>query len=84
MSRQTSVRRAEDWELLEALELAIDDVADAMENLRGFEDFEEWFDTLDDLHSWMNLRREELEVNETADYNDQINELRKEYLRGVL
>lgn len=84
MSRQTSVRRAEDWELLEALELAIDDVADAMENLRGFEDFEEWFDTLDDLHGWMNLRREELEVNETAAYNDQINELRKEYLRGVL
>lgn len=84
MSRQTSVRRAEDWELLEALELAIDDVADAMENLRGFEDFEEWFDTLDDLQGWMNLRREELEVNETAAYNDQINELRKEYLRGVL
>lgn len=86
MSNQTKVAKAESWELLEALELAMNDVECGMENLRGYadDDFEDWYDTLNDMLDWMNKRREELEIIETASYHEQMDELRKEYYRSVM
>lgn len=83
---QTKLTKSDDSLLLEAIELAMDDIANAMDNLRGHadDDYEEWFDTLDDMWDRMNNRREELEIIETARYHEEMDELRKEYYRGLM
>ena len=76
--------RADATELAEALEYAMDEIASAMESLRGFEEFQDWFGALSDLHDDMFPAYEEYETEASVQYAEQVEELRRDYVRGLL
>ena len=53
--------------LLEELEEAMGSIAIAMEHLRGYEEFSDWFDTLDDVFDEMKPMYEECEAIDAAE-----------------
>lgn len=71
-------------ELTEALEIAMGYVCDAMEELKGYAEFAEWFDVLDGIDCEMQAAHERYEASASADYADQVRELEREYWRSVL
>ena len=70
-------------ELRESLESAMWGVSAAMEDLRGLERFQDYFDTMYDLYDEMLTDLEELDVQAASEYADQMEELSKEYRRGL-
>ena len=76
--------RADATELAEALEYAMDEIASAMESLRGFEEFQDWFGQLADMHDDMFPTYEEYNTAASAEYADQLYEMQKDYVRGLL
>lgn len=71
-------------DLLEDLEGAMNNIADAMECLRGYEEFSDWFDTLDDVFSEMEPDHERYESIATAEYVAEIAALTRDYYRSVI
>lgn len=70
--------------LLEELEEAMGSIAIAMEHLRGYEEFSDWFDTLDDVFDEMKPMYEECEAIDAAEYQKEMDGLRRQYYRDVL
>ena len=76
--------KASNDDLLECLEETMGDIEDALENMRGFEDCCEWFDTLNEILDEMEEKRRECEIVSAGDHQEMLDELHKEYLRGLL
>lgn len=70
--------------LLEELEGAMSSIADAMECLRGYAEFADWFDTLDDVFEEMMPDHERYECIAAAEYEAEIEALTRDYYRSVL
>ena len=70
--------------LYDALSIALEYVSDAMEELRGYAEFAEWFSFLDNLYDEMYTRVEELEVCLQVQRDEMIRDLTREYYRGLL
>lgn len=71
-------------DLLEELEEAMGSIAIAMEHLRGYEEFSDWFDTLDDVFDEMKPMYEECEAIAAEEYAEEMEGLRRQYYRDVL
>lgn len=71
-------------ERLIAVENAIMCINDAMDELRGFAEFVEWFSVLDDLYDEMEAEQDNLESYATGEYQAMVDELRREYERDLL
>lgn len=65
--------------LLSEIEEAMDSIADAMDNLRGYTRFAEWFDTLDDLWDDMQPTHEELDAQVQAEWEREESALNREF-----
>jgi hypothetical protein len=59
-------------------------IRDAMEELKGFAEFEDWFNMLDDLDTEMFPVFEEYNTAANAEYADQVREMQRDYWRSVL
>lgn len=70
--------------LLEELENAMSSIADAMECLRGYEEFSDWFDTLDDMYDEMQPEYEKYDIIAGIEYQKEIEGLTRDYYRSVL
>jgi len=77
-------KSADNSTLLEELEGAMYSIVDAMENLRGYEVFKDWFDTLDDMMDEMQPMLDEYEAIAAAEYREEMYGLNRQYLRSVL
>lgn len=71
-------------ERLIAVENAIMCINDAMDELRGFGEFEDWFNALDDLYDELEAEQDKLESYATGEYQAEMDELRREYERDLL
>ena len=71
-------------DLLEELEGAMSNIISAMECLRGYEEFSDWFDTLDDLVDEMQPDHERYESIAAAEYEAEIEALTRDYYRSVI
>lgn len=60
---------------------AMDSVANAMESLRGYEQFADWFDTLDELWDDMQPTQEELDAQVQAEWEREEAALNREFER---
>lgn len=80
---QTKVLAANDDAdtLLSEIEEAMDSIASAMDNLRGYERFAEWFNTLDELWDDMQPTQEELDAQVQAEWNREQAALNREFER---
>lgn len=67
--------------LLSEIEEAMDSIASAMDNLRGYERFADWFDTLDDLWDDMQPTQEELDAQVQAEWDREEAALNREFER---
>ncbi len=67
--------------LLSEIEEAMDSIASAMDNLRGYERFAEWFDTLDELWDDMRPTQEELDAQVQAEWEREEAALNREFER---
>lgn len=67
--------------LLSEIEEAMDSIASAMDNLRGYERFADWFDTLDDLWDDMRPTQEELDAQVQAEWEREEAALNREFER---
>lgn len=67
--------------LLSDIEEAMDSIASAMDNLRGYERFAEWFDTLDELWDDMRPTHEELDAQVQAEWEREEAALNREFER---
>lgn len=67
--------------LLSEIEEAMDSIASAMDNLRGYERFAEWFDTLDELWDDMQPTQEELDAIVQAEWEREEAALNREFER---
>lgn len=67
--------------LLSEIEEAMDSIASAMDNLRGYERFAEWFDTLDELWDDMQPTQEELDAQVQAERDREQAALNREFER---
>lgn len=67
--------------LLSEIEEAMDSIASAMDNLRGYERFAEWFDTLDELWDDMQPTQEELDAQVQAEWDREQAALNREFER---
>lgn len=76
--------KASNDDILECLEEAMGDIEDALENMRGYEECCEWFDTLNEMWDEMEEKRRECEIVSAGDRQEMLDELHKEYLRGLL
>ena len=81
--RQTKVleMNADADTLLSEIEEAMDSIASAMDNLRGYERFAEWFDTLDELWDDMLPMQEELDAQVQAEWEREQAALNREFER---
>lgn len=70
--------------LLDELENAMSSIASAMEYLRGYEQFADWFDTLDDMFDEMEPEREQYENIASFEYRKEIESLTRDYYRSVM
>lgn len=70
--------------LLEELESAMFSITEAMENLRGYEQFSDWFDMLDAMFDEMEPEREQYEIQAGVEYNKEIEGLTRDYYRMVM
>ena len=71
-------------ELMQCLEDAMYDIASAMENLRGIDDFAPWFDTLDGLYEEMVPDYELCKQINAAEYDEEIMQMTRDYYRSVI
>lgn len=71
-------------ERLIAVENAMSCINDAMDELRGFGEFEDWFNALDDLYDELEAEQDKLESYATGEYQAEMDELRREYERDLL
>lgn len=80
---QTKVLAAEEDAdtLLSEIEEAMDSIASAMDNLRGYARFAEWFDTLDELWDDMQPTQEELDAQVQAEWKREQAALNREFER---
>ena len=67
--------------LLSEIEEAMDSIASAMDNLRGYARFAEWFDTLDELWDDMQPTQEELDAQVQAEWEREQVALNREFER---
>ena len=67
--------------LLSEIEEAMDSIASAMDNLRGYTRFAEWFDTLDELWDDMQPTQEELDAQVQAEWEREEAALNREFER---
>ena len=70
--------------LLSEIEEAMDRIAGAMDNLRGYARFAEWFDTLDELWDDMQPTQEELDAQVQAEWEREQVALNREFERDRL
>lgn len=70
--------------LLDELENALFNIAEAMERLRGYEVTEDWFNTLDDMFDEIKPVYDECEAIAVAEYAEEMDGLRRQYYRSVL
>ena len=83
--KQTVVTYDNDKEqLLAAIEEAMWHVNAAMDDLRGYGEFEEWFDTLDDMLDEMESEQEPLERYAEAEYRREMDALNRQYESDLL
>lgn len=71
-------------DLLTAVSEAIWHVNEAMDELRGHGEYEEWFNTLDDLYSEMEEEQDMRENYATGEYEQEMADLRRDYERDLL
>lgn len=76
--------KADNDDLLTGIEEAISSIESAMESLRGYEEFSDFFDALDDLLDDMEPEHERYDVIATQEYAEEIAALNRDYLRSVL
>ena len=69
---------------LEAISDAISSLHDAMDAIRGYGEFEQFFLALDDLVDDMARDRETYEAAEQAEYRAEIEGLTRDYWRAVI
>lgn len=67
--------------LLSEIEEAMDSIASAMDNLRGYTRFAEWFDTLDELWDDMQPTQEELDAQVQAEWEREEAALNRDFER---
>lgn len=85
MAAQNNVSRnhsADD--LHDAVSNALYYVKEALSELRGFGEYEEWFNTLDDLQDEMQDEILPLEAQVSADYDAEMAALTRDYYKSVL
>lgn len=70
--------------LLEALEIALEHVYDAMDEIKGYDELSDLYRTLDYLHDDMYSQYEGYEIIAQAEHDEMIRDLTKEYYRGLL
>jgi len=71
-------------DLLNELESAMESIADAMECLKGYAAFADWFDTLDDIFDEMQPEYEQYESIAADEYAKEIAGLTRDYYRSVI
>lgn len=76
--------RPDNSELLEAIEDAMKSISDAIESLRGYEDFEEWHSALTDILEEMQPMQAQLDAVVSAEWAEEVEDLRRQYYRDVL
>lgn len=83
--KQTKVRPASDNDdLLEASGAALEHIADAMEELRGIEEFVDIFGGLEDIWDELMDQYKEYDAIATAEYREEMDGLLRQYYRSVL
>ena len=78
------VKNPDNDTLLDSIESAMSNIVEAMDYLRGYEEFEIWFDTLDDMIGEMEPYHEQYEAIANAEYQQELEGLRRDYYRSVL
>ena len=76
--------KADNDDLLNGIEEAMGSIESAMESLRGYEEFSDFFDTLDALMDDMEPEHERYDAIATREYAEEIEALNRDYLRSVL
>lgn len=76
--------RPDNSELLDAIEDAVKSISDAIETLRGYEDFEEWHSALTDILEEMQPMHAQLDAVVSAEWAEEVEDLRRQYYRDVL
>lgn len=71
-------------DLLESIEGAMSSIADAMDYLKGYAVFAEWFDVLGDIYDEMKPDHEQYESVAAAEYEAEIEALTRDYYRSVI
>jgi len=71
-------------ELLDAIEEAKSSIVSAMESLRGYEDFADWFNALGDMVDEMQPEHERYESIAAAEYEAEMEALTRDYYRSVI
>ena len=68
----------------DVVENALFQIAEAMEWLMGYGEYEDAFNMLDDLYDELHSEYEELEIHAAAEYHEEMRRLREDYYRSVL
>lgn len=76
--------RPDNSELLEVIEDAMKSISDAIETMRGYEDFEEWHSALTDILEEMQPKQAQLDAVVSAEWAEVVEDLRRQYYRDVL
>ena len=71
-------------ELLEMLEEAMFSIEQAMEAMKGFAEFEDWYLTLSTIRDEMEPKHEELDRAAAGEYHEEMQRLARDYYRSVL
>ena len=75
---------SDNGDLRYALDEAMFHVQEAMEELKGYSELADFFDTLNDLHDDMYKMFEEVETNISVERAEMIREQERDYYRGLL
>ena len=75
---------ADNDDLYQASEEALDSIAEAMETLRGFWELDHIFDALGSVYDDLKDMYDQYDAIATKEYNDEIAALTRDYYRSVL
>ena len=75
---------SDNGDLHEALDMAMFQVREAMDSLKGYSELTDFFNALDDLHDDMYAMFEEVETNIRVEYAEMVREMERDYYRSVL
>lgn len=84
LQREKMYKCPDNDDLLEAVETALDNISDAMQALRGFEEFAGFFDALGDMYDIMKPDYDMYEQIAEAEDKAELEAMNREYWASVL